>query len=79
MWGYVNRDLEKPKNEKAENYIDLVDVWEANNSKMITWINNSVAPSIGMQLAKYEYAKSVGSFGQIVYTVQLCEKIPIRM
>ena len=59
MWGYINGDLKKPKNEKAENYANLLDVWEANNSKIITWINNSIAPSIGMQLEKYKYAKEV--------------------
>ena len=35
MWGYVNGDLKKPKNEKAEDYTDLLDVWEANNSKSL--------------------------------------------
>ena len=48
MQGYVNGDLEKLKNEKAEDYADLLDVQEVNNSKIITLINNSVAPSIGM-------------------------------
>ena len=26
MWGYVNGDLKKPKNEKDEDYADLLDV-----------------------------------------------------
>lgn len=59
MWGYVNGSNTKPTDEKAENSSELIDVWEANNSKIITWINNSVVPSIGIQLAKFEYAKEV--------------------
>ena len=45
----------------------MLDVWEVNNSKIITWIN-SVTPSIGMQLAKYEYAKEVWDHLARLYT-----------
>ncbi|KAI9176462.1 hypothetical protein LWI28_003129 [Acer negundo] len=50
MWGYVSGISGKPEDKKAENYVDLLDVWEANNSKLITWVNNSVEHSIGTQL-----------------------------
>jgi hypothetical protein len=47
-----------PKNIE-EGDVVLIDTWEANNAKIITWINNSVEHSIGTQLAKYETAKEV--------------------
>ena len=46
----------------------MLDVWEGDNSKIITWINNSVAPLIGMQLAKYNYAKEVWDHLAILHT-----------
>ena len=42
LWGYVSGTFVKPRDEKVENYMKLVDVWESDNSKIITWINNSV-------------------------------------
>ncbi|GKG19173.1 gag-pol polyprotein [Tanacetum coccineum] len=39
-----------------------------NNSKIITWINNSVTPCIGLQLAKYETAKAVWDHLAKLYT-----------
>ena len=69
LWGYINGDLSKPNDKtNVEKYTELLDVWEANNSKIITWINNSVAPSIGMQLAKYDYAKDVWDHLDRLYT-----------
>lgn len=69
LWGYINGDLNKPNDKtNVEKYAELLDVWEANNSKIITWINNSVAPSIGMQLAKYDYAKDVWDHLGRLYT-----------
>ena len=35
-----------PKNTEEGNVI-LIDIWEANNAKIITWINNYVEHSIG--------------------------------
>ena len=49
----------KPSDENAEDFATSVDSWEADNVKIITWINNSVTHSIGAQLAKYETAKEV--------------------
>jgi len=53
MRGYVSGTYVIPKNTK-EGDVALIDVWEANNAKIITWINNSIEYSIGMQLAKYK-------------------------
>jgi hypothetical protein len=47
-----------PKNTE-ERDVALIDAREANNAKIITWINNSVEHSIGTQLAKYETTKEV--------------------
>jgi len=61
MWGYVNGTYMIPKNTE-EGDVVLIDTWEANNAKIITWINNSVEHSIGTQLAKYETTmKDLGS------------------
>jgi hypothetical protein len=48
-----------PKNIEEGDAI-LIDTWEANNAKIITWINNFVEHSIGTQLAKYEQQKRIG-------------------
>nr|GEW73560.1 uncharacterized mitochondrial protein AtMg00810-like [Tanacetum cinerariifolium] len=41
----------------VDNYAALLDTWEVDNSKVITWINNYVTPSIGVELAKYDFVK----------------------
>jgi hypothetical protein len=58
MRGYVSGTYVIPKNTE-EGDVVLIDTWEANNANIITWINNSVEHSIGMQLAKYETTKEV--------------------
>jgi len=58
MWGYVSGTYVIPKNTE-EGDVVLIDIWEANNVKIITWINNSVEYSIGMQLANYEITNEV--------------------
>lgn len=40
-------------------HVELLESWKVNNSKIITWVNNSVEQSIGMQLAKFSTAKQV--------------------
>ncbi|XP_062114577.1 uncharacterized protein LOC133825682 [Humulus lupulus] len=68
MWGYVSGTSTKPKNDKDESFAEQLDLWDANNSKIITWINNSVQQSIGIQLAKYETAKEVWEHLERLYT-----------
>jgi len=58
MWGYISGTYVVPKNTEEE-VTASIDIWEANNVKIITWINNSVEHSIGTQLAKYETGKEV--------------------
>ena len=67
MWGYVNGTYMTPKNIKEGDVI-LIDIWEANNAKIITFINNFVKHSIGTQLAKYETTKEVCDHLQRLFT-----------
>jgi len=46
MWGYVSGTYVIPKNTEEEDVV-LIETWEANNAKIITWIHNSVEHSIG--------------------------------
>jgi hypothetical protein len=41
MWGYVSGTYVVSKNTE-EGDTTSIDAWEANNAKIITWINNSV-------------------------------------
>ncbi|XP_073154102.1 uncharacterized protein [Henckelia pumila] len=68
MWGYVTGVCVKPADIKAADYAKSLDTWEADNAKIITWINNSVTHSIGAQLAKYETAKQVWDHLSKLYT-----------
>jgi hypothetical protein len=67
MWGYVSGTYVLPKNIEEGDAV-LIDTWEANNAKIITWINNSVEHSIGTQLAKYETTKEVWDHLQRLFT-----------
>jgi hypothetical protein len=58
MWGYVSGTYVIPKNTE-EGDVVLIDTWKANNVKIITWINNSVEYSIGIQLTNYEITNEV--------------------
>jgi hypothetical protein len=58
MWGYVSGTFVIPRNTD-EGYAALIDAYEANNSKIIIWINNYVEHSIGIQLVTYETSKEV--------------------
>ncbi|XP_062103204.1 uncharacterized protein LOC133814230 [Humulus lupulus] len=68
MWGYVSGTSTKSKDDKDESFVEQLDLWDANNSKIITWINNSVQQSIGIQLTKYETAKEVWEHLERLYT-----------
>jgi len=58
IWRYVSGTLVKPRNTDGD-YNALIDVWEANNAKIITWINNYVEHFIGTQLTKYETTNEI--------------------
>jgi hypothetical protein len=67
MWGYVSGTYVIPKNTEEGDAV-LIDTWEVNNAKIITWINNSVEHSIGTQLAKYETTNEVWDHLQQLFT-----------
>nr|XP_008392029.1 uncharacterized protein LOC103454213 [Malus domestica] len=68
LWGYVSGTVSAPNNPKDEKHVDLLAIWEMNNSKIITWINISVALKIGMQLAKFSTSKEVWDHLAKLYT-----------
>ena len=68
MWGYVTGTRIKPTDKKAIDYAESLDAWEADNSKIITWINDFVTHSIGARLAKFEIAKEVWDHLARLYT-----------
>ena len=59
MWGCVSGILSKPTDASNEKYAAMLEIWDVNNSKIITYINNSVEHKISTQLAKHEAAKEV--------------------
>ncbi|CAA2987188.1 gag-pol poly [Olea europaea subsp. europaea] len=67
MWRFISGTIVKPENTN-EGYAALIDVWESNNSKIITWINNSVEHSIGRELVKHDTAKEVWDHLQRLFT-----------
>jgi hypothetical protein len=67
MWGYVSETYMIPKNIKEGDAV-LIETWETNNAKIITWINNSVEHSIGTQLARYKTTKEVWDYLQRLFT-----------
>ena len=68
MWGYVTGTKAKPSVPQTENFDLLLDGWETDNSKVITWINNFVTQSIGMQVAKYDTTNEVWNHLERLYT-----------
>ena len=44
----------------------MIDSWEANNTKIVTWINNFVEHSIDTRLAKYDTLIPLTSIGFVV-------------
>ena len=68
MWGYVMGTTSKPTDLDDKDFVEKLEVWDVNNSKIITWINNSVEHSIGTQLAKYETTKEIWDHLKRLYT-----------
>ena len=70
-WSYVHEKDATTKpiaSTKAVESAKDLEIWEADNSKIITWINNYVTHSIGAQLVKYEMAKEVWDHLSRLYT-----------
>ena len=67
MWGYISGTYMIPKNTEKGDVV-LIDTWEANNTNIITWINNCVDHSTCTQLAKYETVKEIWDHLQRLFT-----------
>jgi len=67
LWGYVSGTYVIPKNTE-EGDVTLINTWEANNAKIITWINNFIEHSISTQLAKNETVKEIKDHLQRLFT-----------
>ena len=57
VWDYVDGTTVKPSDGTREGYETEVKKWKMNNSKIITWIGNSIDLSIAVQLSKFQTAK----------------------
>ncbi|XP_077252465.1 uncharacterized protein LOC143891842 [Tasmannia lanceolata] len=57
LWKYVTGDLKPLKKDDPK-----FDDWEINNNKILTWIANTVTPSISMQFGRFDTAKDVWDF-----------------
>ena len=52
LWKYIDQRIPPPDNKDAK-----FEEWEASIGKINSWIANLVTPSIGNQLAKFNYLK----------------------
>ena len=59
MQSYISGVFSKPINDRD---------FSANNSTILTWINNSIEHSIGIELAKYKIVKQVSDYLTQLYT-----------
>jgi len=62
LWNYVNGKATCPA-ETDEKYAD----WDINNNKILTWIANTVIPSISLQLGRCDTAKKAWDFLAHIY------------
>ena len=58
VWEYVS-GISKCPVIGVEKFDGLFRTCETNNSKIITWINNSIEQIIGVQLTKFKTAKEI--------------------
>ena len=69
LWGYISGVYVEPVKPETidDKYRELLEKWDTENSRIITWINNSVENKIGMQLAKYDTGKEVWDYLERLY------------
>ncbi|KAK3036040.1 hypothetical protein RJ639_030741 [Escallonia herrerae] len=66
LGGYLDGSVVAPK-ESDTNYAKLQQEWETNNARILSWIDNSVEPSIGMHFSKFTSAKEVWDYLEGLY------------
>lgn len=70
MQGYVCEDVTVPADTTEEKRVELLDTWQMNNAKIITWINNAVVIDHYCATCKVFYIqRSLGSFSNVVYEI----------
>jgi len=68
MWCYILGVKEKLIDTNVDDYAIALEVWEVDNSKIITWVYNSIIHSIDTQLVKYDIAKVIWDHLSRLYT-----------
>jgi len=67
---YISGVKAKLIDTKFDDYATTLEVWKVDNSKIITWVNNSVIHSIITQLAKFDIVEEgMRSLMSIVYPI----------
>lgn len=78
MWGYIDGTLSPPQDAQSKKYAQELETWKVNNSKTITWNDNSVSQSIGVQLAKYDLSKDIRDHFKKLYVQNIfCKAISV--
>ena len=63
LWKYIATQVTQPDSKDTK-----FEEWEASVGKINSWIANSVTPSIGNQLAKFNYPKDAWDYLAKLYT-----------
>ncbi|KAK3011674.1 hypothetical protein RJ639_010687 [Escallonia herrerae] len=64
--GYLDGSVVAIK-ESDINYANLQQEWETNNARILSWINNSIEPSIRMHFSNFTSAKEVWDYLEGLY------------
>lgn len=64
LWGFIDRTTAKPSSDKA----DELAKWTTKNARVISWILNSVEPSIALNLHLYHTASEMWQYLRRLYT-----------
>ena len=70
-WRYVTGDVQYPKkvtNEVAIKFSKHLEDWDIKNHQIITWIHNTIVPSIYLQFEEFGTIKEVCDFLAKYYT-----------
>jgi hypothetical protein len=65
LWKFVTGEISKTSQDTEEDdsaFKKRLEEWEMNNSKIISWVANTVIPALAMQLEKFATAKDTWDF-----------------
>lgn len=66
-WGYITGAEIQPSDPKVDGFDKAIAKWEMENAQILTWLHNSMEPSIGQNFSKYDTAKKVWDYLQGMY------------